>query len=418
VNEIKVRVEIRSRLVVAGLISFVFSLWQFDAAAQEKILARVVVTEPVGVQRETEYIELSLQCDDSLLNSTHEIFAFDEASDLTISCQLFDVRSSDGKSAFSVVFPVLLRAHETRTFQLRTFPVGLEKGNSDLTLEGEGTELRVANSFYAADLTRSDQAEPKSHPSGQIRELLIKMSFNQLLTNGEDRVHWAPNFKRPELEYYTTIAHWQNPKINQVEHGQFLVRTARQDWAPNHPEILLTAVYKFYANLPYFRFYSSMEMKQDVWLELLRNDEMTMDSMFTHLAFQRPSGEVVEVEIEKRHALLQAHPIEDDAPWLCFYHIDKGFAFGTIRLKYDNTNEFGGPSLTYQPHTQIGQWLDRRYWNRRLIHDRLTFVPKGSRYVEENAYLVFRIGDVSRLEEIQKWTKVLRNPVRASVSPM
>ena len=417
-NEIKVRVEIRSRLVVAGLISFVFSLWQFDAAAQEKILARVVVTEPVGVQRETEYIELSLQCDDSLLNSTHEIFAFDEASDLTISCQLFDVRSSDGKSAFSVVFPVLLRAHETRTFQLRTFPVGLEKGNSDLTLEGEGTELRVANSFYAADLTRSDQAEPKSHPSGQIRELLIKMSFNQLLTNGEDRVHWAPNFKRPELEYYTTIAHWQNPKINQVEHGQFLVRTARQDWAPNHPEILLTAVYKFYANLPYFRFYSSMEMKQDVWLELLRNDEMTMDSMFTHLAFQRPSGEVVEVEIEKRHALLQAHPIEDDAPWLCFYHIDKGFAFGTIRLKYDNTNEFGGPSLTYQPHTQIGQWLDRRYWNRRLIHDRLTFVPKGSRYVEENAYLVFRIGDVSRLEEIQKWTKVLRNPVRASVSPM
>jgi len=381
-------------------------------------LARVVITEPAGIQRETEYIELSLQCDDSLITSTHKILAFDEASDLIIPCQLFDIRRSDGKSAFSVVFPVLIRAHETRTFQIRTFLAGLEKENSDLTVEGEGTELIVSNSFYSADLTRSDEEEPKSHPSGQIRELLIKMGFDQLLTNGEDRIHWAPNFKRPELEYYTTIAHWENPKINRCDAGLYLVRTVRQDSAPAHPEILLTAVYKFYANVPYFRFYSSMEMKQDVWLELLRNDEMTMDSMFTHLAFQRPDGEVADVEIEKRHALLKTDPIDDDAPWLCFYHINKGFAFGTIRLKYDNTNEFGGPSPTFQPHTQIGQWLNRRYWNRRLIHDHLTFVPKGSRYVEENAYLVFRIGDVNRFEEIQNWAKVLRNPVRASVSPM
>ncbi len=381
-------------------------------------MARVVITEPAGIQRETEYIELSLQCDDSLITSTHKILAFDEASDLIIPCQLFDIRRSDGKSAFSVVFPVLIRAHETRTFQIRTFLAGLEKENSDLTVEGEGTELIVSNSFYSADLTRSDEEEPKSHPSGQIRELLIKMGFDQLLTNGEDRIHWAPNFKRPELEYYTTIAHWENPKINRCDAGLYLVRTVRQDSAPAHPEILLTAVYKFYANVPYFRFYSSMEMKQDVWLELLRNDEMTMDSMFTHLAFQRPDGEVADVEIEKRHALLKTDPIDDDAPWLCFYHINKGFAFGTIRLKYDNTNEFGGPSPTFQPHTQIGQWLNRRYWNRRLIHDHLTFVPKGSRYVEENAYLVFRIGDVNRFEEIQNWAKVLRNPVRASVSPM
>jgi hypothetical protein len=412
-----VRFEKRSWLI-GNVIFFLFSLWFFDAAAQEKIFARVEVTEPLGVQRDLEYIELSLQVDDTLLSPTHEIFAFDEASDLLIPCQLIEVKHADGRSLFSVAFPVQTRPHETRTYLIRTFPAGLDKGKTDLTLEGEGTELRVANSFYSADLTRSNEEEPKSHPSGQIRELMIKMGFDQLLTNGEDRIHWAPNFKRPELEYYTTIAHWENPKINQVEHGQFLVRIVRQDWAPQHPEILLTAVYKFYANVPYFRFYSSMEMQQDVWLELLRNDEMTMDSMFTHLAFQRPNGDVVQIEIEKRHELLKNHPIEDGAQWLCFYHIDKGFAFGTIRLKYDNTNEFGESSPTYQPHTQIGQWLNRRYWNRRLIHDHLTFVPKGSCYVEENAYLVFRTGGVNRFEEIQKWAKVLRNPVRVSVTPM
>jgi hypothetical protein len=294
---------------------------------------------------------------------------------------------------------------------------GYQQGTSDLSVAGAGLELRVSNKYFIADLTRSDLAEPKSHSSGQIRELLIKMGFNQLLTNAEDRIHWAPNFKRPELEYYTTIAHWERPALNLVEQGPFLVRTVRQDVAPDHPEILLTAVYKFYANAPYFKFHSGMEMVADVWLELLRNDEMTTDSMFSHVAFQRPCGEIVDVRLDERHALLQRQPIEADTPWLCFYNIDKGFAFGTIRLKYDNTNQFGDPSPTYQPHTQIGQWLDRRYWNRRLIHDHLTLVPKGSRYMEENAYLVFQIGAEDRLGEIKNRARQLQNPIRVTVVP-
>ena len=129
--------------------------------------------------------------------------------------------------------------------------------------------------------------------SGQIRELLIKMKFDQLVTNVEDRLHWAPNFKRPELEYYTTIAHWDKPRINKITSGQYQISTLREDLAPSHPEILLTARYRFYAGLPYFRFYSRMEMKDNLWLELLRNDEMAMDSMFTHMAFQRRMGKLL-----------------------------------------------------------------------------------------------------------------------------
>ncbi|MGH7491843.1 MAG: hypothetical protein ACREOO_05565 [bacterium] len=312
-----------------------------------------------------------------------------------------------------------MQAHETKILLLKVSQSeGVSRqGTSDLSTAGTGLELRVANKYFVADLTRSDQAEPKNHASGQIRELLIKMGFNQLLTNAEDRVHWAPNFKRPELEFYTTIAHWDNPALNLSEHGPHLVRTVRQDLAPDHPEILLTAVYKFYANVPYFKFYSGMEMVAGVWLELLRNDEMTTDSMFSHVAFQRPTGDIVEIRLDERHALLQRQPIEAEAPWLCFYNIDKGFAFGTIRLKCDYTNQFGEPSPTYLPHTQIGQWLDRRYWNRRLIHDHLTFVAKGSRYVEENAYLVFKIGAHDRLAEIKSWARQLQNPIRVSVYP-
>ncbi|NIT55069.1 MAG: hypothetical protein GWN00_02120, partial [Aliifodinibius sp.] len=71
------------------------------------------------------------------------------------------------------------------------------------------------------------------------------------------------------------------PAFYRFYHGPYVIQTIRQDAAPDHPEILLTASYEFYAGKPYFKFYSCMEMLKDVWLELLRNDEMTMDSLFT-----------------------------------------------------------------------------------------------------------------------------------------
>jgi hypothetical protein len=229
-------------------------------------------------------------------------------------------------------------------------------------------------------------------------------------------VHWAPNFKKPELEWYTTIAHWDSPAVYDLQNGPYMVQTIRQDLAPDHPEIFLTAVYQFYENMPYFKFYSKMQMVENVWLELLRNDEMTMDSMFTHLAFQRPEGTIIDVAFENRAHILQNRPIENDSPWICFYNEEKGFAFGSIRIRYDNVNQFGQPSPVYQPHTQIGEWLGGiKYWNRRLIHDQLTFVPKGSRYIEENAYLVFRIDPEDRFRAIKYWSDRLHHPLEVEV---
>ncbi len=411
------------KLLNPSIATIVFCLMMIRLShGQEPALARVTLTEPIALARTLEYVEFALQAKIDFSKTNTSLVAVDEASGESIACQVFDRNDfgKDGPSSCAIIFPVSLQARETKTLLLKVNQSEdvHQQSASDLSMTGAGSELRVANKYFVANLTRSDQAEPKSHASGQIRELLIKMGFNQLLTNAEDRVHWAPNFKRPEIEYYTTIAHWEKPALNLVEQGQHLVRTVRQDLAPDHPEILLTAVYKFYANLPYFKFYSEMEMVADVWLELLRNDEMTTDSMFTHVAFERPNGEIIDVRLDERHALLKQQPIEAGAPWLCFYNIDKGFAFGSIRLKYDCTNQYGAQSPTYLPHTQIGQWLDRRYWNRRLIHDHLTFVAKGSRYVEENAYLVFRIAERDRLEEIEKLARQLRNPILVSVLPL
>lgn len=403
---------------VLKIIVVILAILHGVLAAQEKTLIWINVSENYGLERELEYVEFSVQLDAVLLENDKISFFVQELNTAqTIDCQVSFIQSGSAhnKILARIIFPVSCRAYEKNEYLLKTKKTE-DIVYSDLILRGKGTELIIENKYYRADLRKNDNVEPQSYMSGQIRELLIKMGFNKLVTNVEDRLHWAPNFKRPELEYYTTIAHWQLPKINEITEGPYQITTLREDLAPDHPEILLTAKYRFYSGLPYFRFYSRIEMKNDVWLELLRNDEMAMDSMFTHMAFERPNGEIVDVEFAERYDLLKKHPIENDSPWLCFYNLDKGFAFGTIRIKYDNTDMYGNESPTYQPHTQIGEWLKGvKYWNRRLIHDHLTFVPKGSCYQEDNAYLVFKINSNDKLKDIEYWSKQILHPLQVSI---
>ncbi|NIT61269.1 MAG: hypothetical protein GWN00_35210, partial [Aliifodinibius sp.] len=90
----------------------------------------------------------------------------------------------------------------------------------------------------------------------------------------------------------------------------------------------------------------------------------------------------------------------------------------SIRLRYDITNRLGEPSPTYLPHTKISDGSrGGKYWDRRLIHDHLIFVPEGSRYAEENAYLVFEIDPSDKLKQIEYWVNRLRNPIRVTLYP-
>ena len=410
-----------NRTIAGGILIILYVLCTtLLSTAQESPIANVTLFEEAGLQRTSEYVESTLQAGAEWLeNENYLLVAIDAEKGDTIFCQLCDVFLSEdpGLAHFSAMFPVSLNAYERKQLEL----VFLRKGavrspKSDLSLRGKGFDLIVENDFYLADLTKSEDSEGKNHDSGQLRELLIKIGFDQLLTNSGNRVHWAPNFKREELEYYITIAHWETPREYSVQNGPWSIITKRRDLAPRHPEIVLSATYTFYADAPYFTFYSCMEMQEEIWLELLRNDEMTTDSMFTNLAFKRTDGEIVDVTYHKRHAILEERPIETDIEWICFYNSERDFAFGSIHLQYDNLNRDGIPSPTFNAHMQIGEWRDKKYWNRRLIHDNLTFIPKGSRYEELNAYLVFAARPENRFKEIEYWAKRLRAPVKVVVT--
>ena len=403
------------KLMITILIGFItFSVISSEDINEQPALFKIVLKEPVGLERIDEYIDCVLQIEmEPSGMKDFSIIAEDTNTGKLIPCQIYEKKffAKENKMICSIIFPVSMEANEEKTIFLRSTCDKMSIP-TDLNIKGNGSELMIDNQFYKADLTRSNQSEGKNHLSGQLRELLIKMDYNKLLFRSQNRMHWAPNFQRNGSEHYKTIADWDNPKINNIYEGPYVIITERQDRAPEHPEILLSACYKFYAQKPYFRFYSCMEMKQDIWLYLLRNDEMTMDTLFTHVAFQDQSNNIIDLSFSSRKKYLKDNPIGNENPWLCFYNQQKGYAFGSIRIKYNNDHQFGNTSPTFMPHTKISDGSGGgKYWNRRLIHECNTFVPKGSRYKEENAYLVFEISPEDKFYQIKYWAKRLRNPI-------
>ncbi len=402
------------------LITICLLVFQKDIIANELTIAKVIVNEPSGISRAVEYVELQIQLKiDELKGDNLNIVAEDYENNQIIPCQIFNKHDfpDENITLLNLVFPISIEANGQKIFLLKSVE-SKTTVNTDLKLVGEGLDIKIDNDFYRADLSKSNKSEAKSHNSGQLNELKIKMDFDQLLYRTENRMHWAPNFQKEGLEYYKTIAGWENPQTYQLNHGPYLASTHRQDYAPNHAEILLTANYYFYAGLPYFKFFSSMNIVKDISLFLLRNDEMTMDSLFTHVAYQNNSGEILDMTFSDRHTKLKKNPIQNNSPCQCFYNEIKGYAFGSIRIKYDNTNKSGLTSPTYLPHTKISNGANGgKYWNRLLINEKLTFVPSGSFYVEENAYLVFRISRENKFKEILDWTNKVTNPVVVTILP-
>ncbi|MFC1785055.1 hypothetical protein ACFL0J_05435 [Candidatus Neomarinimicrobiota bacterium] len=376
-------------------------------------IGSVKIYEQRGLDRSAEYVEIEIP--NCLTKLTNNILAINKTNLDTILCQVTKkVNISNGYLHKTIIFPVDISAYDSLSFDINVSESNDRTSGTpyNIKLTGEKTEIIVENDFYIADLRANEKDEEKSFHSGQITDLTIKLGFNKLLTNRDDRIHWAPNFKRPEIEYYKTIAHWNNPKEQWNNTGEYLIRTWRKDGAPSHPEIMLSAEYSFFAGKPYFLFNSNMEIINDVMLEWLRNDEMTMDTMFTNLAFKRKTGEIIDIPIAERGEILEKSPIAVDDPWLCFYNKDIGYGFGSIRLDYDISNMEGNASPTGVNYTSIAEWENRTtYWNRRIIYNELTDVAKGSKYIEKNAYIVFDINQGEHLEAINKWSELLMYPL-------
>ncbi|MBD3383417.1 hypothetical protein GF407_00700 [candidate division KSB1 bacterium] len=389
--------------------------------AEESFL-QVKISEPLGIARDHEYIRIRtrIQMPQDLF-STKAVIAVGKNPADTIVCQLYSQHFDPAGSLvdFIILFPISLNAKETRRLDFYWIPsFAVDKAlKSDLAHRGDALSMQVENQYYKASLGQlPDHDGVKGNLSGQLSELLIKSGFDQKLFRTKNLMHWAPNAKRCTERRYKTLGHWNPPDNAALETGPYCIQTTRQGALTGYPEIVISAGYEFLACKPYFLFFSVMDIQQGLCLQRLRNDEMTMDSLFTHVAFMRQNGRERNMLFTERYRELQEEPISNEAPWLAFYHSEKGYGFGVIRLHYSVLDQYGQTSPLAFPHTRISDGAGGgKYWNRYLICDVNTFVPAGSRYMEKNAYLTFTVDREDPLKMMRHYARVLRNPVRVRI---
>ncbi len=381
------------------------------------LLGTLTITEPAGIARNLEYVEVKILTN-QLPSQGKALFLKGENGE-RIRGQILQSKKEPSGYIINCLFPISIQAQQKVKFDI--ILAQNEVISTDLKAEGEGLELMIENNHYVANLTSELATANNGIGAGQLASLTLKSFNNQVLKRAKINMHWAPSFQKGGLDY-KTMAHLRKYDSLFIDKGFYQTTTYRSGKVDGYEEIQLEGEYRFYAGLPYFIFSSGMTMTNDVALNLLRNDEMTMDSLFTHAMFPLANGEIKTIPLYDAPPLsnhysikeLRKTPIDANVNWFCFYNDSLKYGFGSIRLGYDYTNSEGGQSPMLNPETRISYArAGGRYWDRRFVflkEDSLT-IPKGSKYAEKNAYVIFRINHENPSKEIEGLFNRLTQPV-------
>ncbi|MBM1105744.1 hypothetical protein JQC67_06325 [Aurantibacter crassamenti] len=382
----------------------------FTSCSKTKNIPAIVISETAGFERQLEYINANVDLGREL--SENESLMITNVEDgSVISTDKVNLIQNDKQFEYTIVFPVAIAANQTKKFSVSIQEKKPSSQTNQLKLSEDN--LAVENEFYKATFSSEDDKR-----GGQVNGIQLKNFDNQLLKRGHIAMHWAPNFSKTSSDYYFNLEDLKAGSKNLVKNESYRVVKERSGVTDSVPEIKIEGRYEFYADLPYFLFESTMTVEQEVELNLLRNDEMTMDSLYTHLIYAQKDGSVAQLNMysDELNVLEEDH-MADDTKWLAFYNAEKGYGFGSIRLSYDNTNVDGKPSPVHNPYTKITRSSNNgRYWNR-VLSDTIQTFPIGSKYYEKNAYLVFSVDPDNPEKEILHYYNCLQNPLKVEVLP-
>ena len=365
------------------------------------------ISETAGFDRALEYVRITVPVATNMQISSG-LMARNTETDETVAIQMLP--HIYGKDSVTLMFPVDIKANQSKSYEILPFDKKMDTSISNLVFSEDGPSIE--NKFFKVSLSTETDAR-----GGQINGIFLKNFKGQLLKRGHISMHWAPNFSKSDSDSYFNFEDMSSDTENALVEYRYHLEKARSGRTDSVPEIDLEGRYTFFDGLPYFIFESTMTMNQKVELNLLRNDEMTMDSLFTHVVYRERNGHAKHLALyENEIDGLEENPIPDDADFVAFYHSSKGYGFGSIRLQYDNADVEGNTSPLNAPYTKISKSRGNgRYWNR-VLSDTIQSFPKGSRYYEENAYLIFDAsGEVPEVE-LLRYVKQLNNPLKIKVS--
>jgi hypothetical protein len=379
----------------------------------------LVVSEDNNVERTNIPVHATFGVLSSYLKSTDEIRLVradrkgDDVVYTEIPHQVYDVRTwndskitalvdKDEKSgkitpryhpttSFSLAFLTSLKPKDKATYLVFYNNPGARKPSfkTDLKVTGTGLGKTIENDFYKVIL----------HPkSGTIYEVIEKSSAvkleHKLETNGS--VHWNPDVYAPPHAWYH-CSDWDNPPYTEDAAGPVFYSLRREAPLPQPPGIQVAITYRFYAGSPVIVAESMMEIRNDIYVEALRNAEI----VFNKAVFTKAAARTVEGRLETwDFATTRLHPkhaavLRPDTPWVAFYGEAKGVGFASLFLDLALPNRHGGPASQQQPYIYIqnGPWY---YMSRGFVYSfgsnnqtRMLPVRAGSIYYDKNAFIPF-----------------------------
>jgi hypothetical protein len=260
---------------------------------------------------------------------------------------------------------------------------------------------KIENEYFIADLSHRT-IQDKEEDSGTLRALTYKQLGVTLLRT-QNRMHWAPNLQRVGAQGYKGIGTWQPVQEFKEERQGDTYIHRRAGHLAEYPEVKIEAEYRFFAGVPYFLFWSRMTVEKPLIVTLLRNNEMTMDQFFTHLAWPGRDGQPHLATFDERKPLLEKEPIAADAPWLAFLNLDKGYGYGFMMLDYQATRSANAD-------IGISDGADNgKYWSRHIIVREPTQIEPGDRFEERTAYVLFHCMKNEPLREFFEWQKKIQS---------
>jgi hypothetical protein len=276
---------------------------------------------------------------------------------------------------------------------IRLLPILLAATAFAQTLQVENTGKlgrRVGNRYYVADLP---------DPTGALSTLTIK-DAGVTLQRRNIRMNKTMMIRRVgETSYKDQAIHWNPVQDFREERKNGVYLTRREGYLPGYPEVKLMGEYRFPADAPYFLVSTVMTVEKPIRVDLLRNNEMTMDLFFTQLAWS--GGTPAGFEARK--------PLPVDVPWLAFLNPEKGYGYGFVNL-VSKATKTANPGVVISDGYVSGadRTVNARYWHRDLVTGAPVDLVPGDRFEELTAYVVFRSSGQSPLGDFPEWEKRIR----------
>lgn len=279
--------------------------------------------------------------------------------------------------------------------------------------------------------------------------------FKQSVSRAERPFHWNPDVWAPPAAWghtsdwnkavafdatkhkredaITTENERESPFFFQEWNGPILHRQTRWGRLPFIPQVDVDISYTFTAGMPFVGVQSSLEFREGLQVNAVRNAEMVFSRHQFDTAVWITKDGILHTKpcydyTNRYKYFREVERMAADVPVIGLVNERKGYGIAYVTLSMSNLNKFTGNAVDEQAHFYIRDYdthaaKDRNflYVVRPIVYRadyEPTYVTAGSEYSEKSAILVFNLNNKPghRYDELRRWKKILTVPLEVVVN--